>query len=615
MGVILVNYACGLRSLAVARLPCAVFDADGNGSVTVAELGTIMRNLGEEADDRKLREIIAEVDSDGNGTLEFAEFLTIVSNVRAGKSNSKMAGVVQKVGDKFKIAGATASSEHTFSEEEKRSFTDYINMSLGSDPDLQDRLPLNPDEMGLFPACNDGILLCKLINDAVKDTIDVRAINRKGLNAFKIAENQNLVINSAKAIGCNVVNLGADNLTDGNHTLLLGLIWQIIRIGLLNQINLANHPELYRLLEDGETLQDLMKLPADQILLRWMNYHLKRAGHAKRVNNFGPDIADSEAYTVVLNQLNGSCSLSPLQTKKLDDRAEQMLQQAAKLNCRKFVSPADVVAGNRKLNFAFVANLFNTCPGLEELTEQEKGELNMDFGDESDREARAYMLWINCLGIEPFITNLFEDLRDGLVLLRVMDKVSPGIVDWSRVNQKVPVPKFKAMENCNYAVVLGKQMKFSLVGVAGSDIHDGNRTLTLAIVWQLMREHIMRVLSALGGGARIADADLIAWANRRVSGGGGRSTMTDFRDASLRTGHFFLELINAMRPGTVEQDNVTDGVSEENALQNAKYAIALARRLGAAIFLLPEDIVEVKPKLILTLVGTLMACDQSGGRH
>ena len=35
------------------------------------------------------------------------------------------------------------------------------------------------------------------------------------------------------------------------------------------------------------------------------------------------------------------------------------------------------------------------------------------------------------------------------------------------------------LENCNYAVELGKQLKFSLVGIAGKDISDGNPTLTL----------------------------------------------------------------------------------------------------------------------------------------
>lgn len=44
------------------------------------------------------------------------------------------------------------------------------------------------------------------------------------------------------------------------------------------------------------------------------------------------------------------------------------------------------------------------------------------------------------------------------------------------------------LENCNYAVELGKnEAKFSLVGIAGQDLNAGNRTLTLALLWQLMR--------------------------------------------------------------------------------------------------------------------------------
>lgn len=48
----------------------------------------------------------------------------------------------------------------------------------------------------------------------------------------------------------------------------------------------------------------------------------------------------------------------------LDNRAELMLQQAARLECRQFVSPQDVTSGNSKLNLAFVANLFNMYPTL-----------------------------------------------------------------------------------------------------------------------------------------------------------------------------------------------------------------------------------------------------------
>jgi hypothetical protein len=49
------------------------------------------------------------------------------------------------------------------------------------------------------------------------------------------------------------------------------------------------------------------------------------------------------------------------------------------------------------------------------------------------------------------------------------------------------------LENCNYAVELGKQLKFSLVGIAGKDISDGNPTLTLGklneIQWLIVFIH------------------------------------------------------------------------------------------------------------------------------
>ena len=42
---------------------------------------------------------------------------------------------------------------------------------------------------------------------------------------------------------------------------------------------------------------------------------------------------------------------------------------------------------------------------------------------------------------------------------------------------------------------------------------------------------------------------------------------------------------------------------------NAKYAINVARKLGCCVFLLPEDIMEVKSKLLLTFVGALISVD------
>ena len=37
-------------------------------------------------------------------------------------------------------------------------------------------------------------------------------------------------------------------------------------------------------------MEDLMKLSPEELLLRWFNYHLERAGHPRRVTNFSDDI-------------------------------------------------------------------------------------------------------------------------------------------------------------------------------------------------------------------------------------------------------------------------------------------------------------------------------------
>ena len=52
----------------------ALFDKNGDGTITVTELGTVMRSLGNNPTESELQDMINEVDADGNGTLEFDEF-------------------------------------------------------------------------------------------------------------------------------------------------------------------------------------------------------------------------------------------------------------------------------------------------------------------------------------------------------------------------------------------------------------------------------------------------------------------------------------------------------------------------------------------------------------
>ena len=69
----------------------------------------------------------------------------------------------------------------------------------------------------------------KMINHSCPDTIDERAVNKKPNTVYAKHENLTLALNSAQAIGCNVVNIDAHDLIQGKQHLVLGLLWQIIR--------------------------------------------------------------------------------------------------------------------------------------------------------------------------------------------------------------------------------------------------------------------------------------------------------------------------------------------------------------------------------------------------
>ncbi|OLN86315.1 Fimbrin [Colletotrichum chlorophyti] len=589
-----------------------------------------------------VRQALKEVELDSSRRVELEDYVALIAKLRESSPAQKRMStgpgtpaniVAQATGGhaskssvgKIHVQGSNANVTHTINEDERTEFTRHINAVLAGDADIGNRLPFPTDTFEMFDECKDGLVLAKLINDSVPDTIDERVLNRpknkKNLNAFQMTENNNIVIESSKGIGLSVVNIGSGDIIEGREHLILGLIWQIIRRGLLSKIDIKLHPELYRLLEDDETLEQFLRLPPEQILLRWFNYHLKAANWPRRVNNFSSDIKDGENYTVLLAQIGSEygATRAPLQTRDLHQRAEEVLQIADKMGCRKFLTPSSLVAGNPKLNLAFVANLFNNHPALDPITEEEKLEVE-DFDAEGEREARVFTLWLNSLDVQPAVQSFFDDLRDGTILLQAYDKVIKGSVNWRHVNKPPAhggeMSRFKAVENTNYAIELGKQNRFSLVGIQGADITDGQRTLTLGLVWQLMRRDITVTLSTLAqrlGKREITDSEMVKWANDMSRKGGKSSAIRSFKDPSIGTGVFLLDVLNGMKSSYVDYDLVTPGNTDDDAYLNAKLSISIARKMGATIWLVPEDICQVRSRLVTTFIGSLMATAEKQG--
>ncbi|KAL0268649.1 UNVERIFIED_CONTAM: hypothetical protein PYX00_010500 [Menopon gallinae] len=77
-----------------------LFDKDEDGQITMAELGVVMRSLGQRPTETELRDMVNEVDQDGNGTIEFNEFLQMMAKKMKGADGEEELREAFRVFDK-----------------------------------------------------------------------------------------------------------------------------------------------------------------------------------------------------------------------------------------------------------------------------------------------------------------------------------------------------------------------------------------------------------------------------------------------------------------------------------------------------------------------------------
>ena len=232
----------------------------------------------------------------------------------------------------------------------------------------------------------------------------------------------------------------------------------------------------------------------------------------------------------------------------------------------------------------------------------------IDDDVEGSREERAFRLWVNSLGIDGvYIDDLYDGLSDGFTLCKVVDKVDPTVITWTNVAEHPKNYQFGNPINLKEAITGCKGMGLKMIGIGANEINKKDKKEILATAWSICKTHYLKLI----GGK--TEKDLVAWANERV--GAKASPISNLTDkTNLSNGKFWIELIATIEPRGVDEELVTAGETEDDQKMNAKYAISLARSIGAVVFMVWEDMVAANGKQNLILIATLFELAQTYGK-
>ena len=182
--------------------------------------------------------------------------------------------------------------------------------------------------------------------------------------------------------------------------------------------------------------------------------------------------------------------------------------------------------------------------------------------------------------------NIIEDFKNGVKLITLLEII--GKCQFKQKWHKQPKNRFQYLENVEFALdYITKDKGIKLTAIHREQIVDGDKKMTLGLIWSVINKFVIEDISIEEMTARDA---LLIWCKKNTAGYAGVE-MKNF-SSSWTNGLAWCALINKFRPSQLEYSELNPQSTDKNDwLSNTSRAWEVFKQLGIETLLDPEDCV------------------------
>ena len=123
--------------------------------------------------------------------------------------------------------------------------------------------------------------------------------------------------------------------------------------------NLKHANEIICLALPRETVESILKLTSEKILVRWLNYQLKAAGQSLKVTHIDEQLKNMVAFLHVMGQLDKTFDKSSVNGSDMKKLASDVLSGSHKLGVKSSINTDSMLPGTPKIAILSFSLPFN----------------------------------------------------------------------------------------------------------------------------------------------------------------------------------------------------------------------------------------------------------------